>query len=283
MLTPELLAKVKRIEIRAKRAVNELTAGAWLSTFKGKGVEFDDVREYFPGDDVRSIDWKVTARMRKPFIKQFTEERELSLFLLVDVSASGDIGSFEKSKNELAAEIAALLSMSAINNGDRVGLMLFSDHEELFLKAQKGQRHIKRIIRELLAFNRKNKKTNLSEAIASFIRYQKRRSIVVLISDFIDEEYTKALGQLNRKHELICMRLYDPLELKIPELGQLCLEDAETGELQTLSSEEINKLNLENDVKFRETATNIRKSGASLIDLAVNEDCFGRINQFFSK
>ena len=236
MRTKEILKKVRKIEIRTRRIVDELTGGAYHSVFKGKGMEFNEVREYTPEDDIRAIDWNVTARMGCPYIKKFIEERELTVFLLVDVSGSGDFGSVDQSKNELAAELAALLAFNAIRNNDQVGLLLFSNQDELHLPPRKGRRHVLRLIRELVACERSNRETSIKNALETFMRVAHRRSVVFLISDFIDEGYYQALTIANKKHDMIAIRILDSRELSVSSVGHLSIEDAETGSILTYPS-----------------------------------------------
>jgi len=255
MIPREILKKIRQIELRTNRIVNETLAGAYHSVFKGQGMNFDEVREYQPGDDVRTIDWNVTARMNHPFIKKFVEERELTLMLLVDVSGSGLFGSKEQSKRELAAEIASVLAFSAIRNNDKVGLLLFSDEVEKFIPPRKGRSHVLRVIREVLFYEPKRRGTDLNEALEYFMRVTAHRAIAVVISDFLGspasprgkskhrlrpqlmllESLAQAsftmLRQANRRHDVVAVQITDPRELELPALGRLVFEDAETGEI----------------------------------------------------
>jgi len=233
MLTTELMNKIRRIEIRTRRLVNDSFAGEYHSIFRGRGMEFDEVRPYLPGDEVRTIDWNVTARMGQPYVKRYVEERELTVMLLVDASGSGDFGSEGKFKRELAAEIASVLSFSATTNKDKVGLMIFTDKVELYIPPRKGRRHVLRLIRELLAFEPEGDGTDIKLALDSINQILKRRSIVFLVSDFLDEpeNYKKSLHMTNRKHDVIAVDLHDPLETDIANVGLLALEDAESDEV----------------------------------------------------
>jgi uncharacterized protein (DUF58 family) len=233
MLTTELMNKIRHIEIRTRRLVNDSFAGEYHSIFRGRGMEFDEVRPYLPGDEVRTIDWNVTARMGQPYVKRYVEERELTVMLLVDASGSGDFGSEGKFKRELAAEIASVLSFSATTNKDKVGLMIFTDKVELYIPPRKGRRHVLRLIRELLAFEPESDGTDIKLALDSINQILKRRSIVFLVSDFLDEpeNYRKALHMANRKHDVIAVDLHDPLETDIANVGLLALEDAESNEV----------------------------------------------------
>jgi uncharacterized protein (DUF58 family) len=229
LTSQELLKRVRRIEIRTNRLVNESLAGEYHSVFKGRGMEFDEVREYTPGDDVRTIDWNVTSRMGHPFVKKYVEERELTVMLLVDASASGDFGTVGRTKQEVAAEVCALLAFSAIRNHDRVGLLIFTDREERYVPPRKGRNHVLRVIREVLTFEPKGKGTNLTLALESLVRGVRRRSVAFVVSDFLDTGYDQALRVANRKHDLVAIALGDPRELELPAVGLLELEDAETG------------------------------------------------------
>ena len=230
----EILARIRRIEIRTRKVVEELTAGAYHSVFKGRGMEFREVREYAEGDDVRTIDWNVTARFGRPFVKQFAEERELVVMLVVDVSASGDFGSTGRRKNEVAAELAATLAFSAIRNGDRVGLLLHSTREELYVPPRKGRRHVLRLIRDLLYHERHHSGTNLRAALENLLRLQRRKIVVFLISDMLDAGFGHTLAVAARRHDVTGLRIIDPKELSMPAAGNLAVEDAENGDILTV-------------------------------------------------
>ncbi|MCF7785236.1 MAG: DUF58 domain-containing protein [Prosthecobacter sp.] len=239
--TREILKKVRKIEIRTNRLVTDSLAGQYHSVFKGRGMNFDSVREYVPGDEVRTIDWNVTARAGKPFVKKFIEERELTLLLMVDVSASGDFGSGKQSKRELAAELASVLAFSAVKNSDKVGLLLFSDKVELYVPPRKGRRHVLRIVREVLGFEPTQHGTNLVQALDFVNHVITRRAIVFLISDFQtgsmpSEDLRRSLRQTNRRHDLVAMPIEDARERFLPDLGIVAIEDAETGELVELDT-----------------------------------------------
>src|SRR5271165_2170307 len=256
MIPREILKKIRQIELRTNRVVTETLAGAYHSVFKGQGMNFDEVREYQPGDDVRSIDWNVTARMNHPFIKKFVEERELTLMLLVDVSGSGLFGSGAQSKRELAAEIASVLAFSAIRNNDKVGLILFTEEVEKFIPPRKGRRHVLRVIREILFFEPRQRGTNLNGALEFLTRVTPHKAIAVVVSDFLGQNLTgrratggarrasgfvqpqslalasfTALRQANRRHDVVAIQITDRFELALPALGRLVLKDAETGEV----------------------------------------------------
>ncbi|MFH1282829.1 MAG: DUF58 domain-containing protein [bacterium] len=245
MLPKEIIKQVRRIEIKTGKLVNDIFAGQYESVFKGRGMEFSEVREYQPGDDIRSIDWNVTARFGHPFVKKYTEERELTCILLVDASSSQNFGSQDKLKSELAAEISALLALSAVGNNDKVGLIMFTDRVEKFLPPKKGKKHILRIIREMLYFKPANKTTKIEAALDHLNEVIKRKSIVFLISDFFDKGYEKALRVTGRRHDLICVNIKDPRELRIPKAGMVDVIDQETGQrftLDTMNAEYQNKL-----------------------------------------
>jgi uncharacterized protein (DUF58 family) len=233
MLSTELMKKIRHIEIRTRRLVNDSYAGEYHSIFKGRGIEFDEVRPYQIGDEVRSIDWNVTARSGEPYIKRYVEERELTVMLVVDASGSEDFGSVKKFKRELAAEITAVLSFAATTNNDKVGLLIFTDRIELFIPPRKGRRHVLRLIRELLAFEPKSRGTDIKKALDNVNQILKRRSIIFLISDLMakPESYRKALNVTNRRHDVIAVDLHDPLESTIANVGLLTLEDPESGEI----------------------------------------------------
>jgi uncharacterized protein (DUF58 family) len=248
--TREILKKVRKVEIRSRRSVNDALSGAYKSVFKGTGVDFEEVREYVPGDDVRSIDWNVTARTDKPYIKRFREDRELAILILVDLSASGNFGSQSDSKRELMAELAAVLAFSATRNNDRVGLLLFTDTVERYIPPQKGRTHILRMIRELLFFEPSGKGTHLGKPLEMINRVLHRHAVVFLISDFLSAEvdfWEKDLDLLgnelirlmkltNRRHDLICVNVRDPREDSLPDVGWVTVEDSETGEIMEVNT-----------------------------------------------
>jgi uncharacterized protein (DUF58 family) len=230
VIPKEILKKVKRIEIQTRGLVNDVFSGEYHSVFKGRGMEFSEVREYQFGDDIRTIDWNVTARMGKPFVKIFEEERELTVVLLVDVSSSGEFGTVNQMKGEIAAEICALLAFSAIKNNDKVGLIVFTDEVEKFVKPKKGKSHVLRVVREILYHKPKGRGTDIGKALEFLSRITHRRSVVFLVSDFINTDYEKALQIANRRHDIIAISITDPRERELPNVGFIELEDAETGE-----------------------------------------------------
>jgi uncharacterized protein (DUF58 family) len=248
MTIKEILATVRRVELRTTRFANDTMVGAYLSRFKGRGMDFEELREYIPGDDVRDIDWNVTNRMGRPFVKRHREERELGIVLAVDISASGAFGSARRSKREFAAEVAATLAFSAARNSDKVGLALFTDRVELFVPPRKGRRHILRLIREMLFFRPQRAGTDITSALTFLSHALHRRSIVFLLTDFLhsfdadpavsesERGLVREIGLLNSRHDLVCIHLHDPREDELPDAGLITLEDAETGELLELDT-----------------------------------------------
>ena len=282
----EILKKVRFIDLKTRKAVNELFGGEYHSVFKGRGMNFSQVREYSYGDDIRSIDWNVTARMKKPFVKVFEEERELVLMLVVDISASGNFGSGESFKREIAAEIAALLAFSAVKNNDKVGLILFSDKIEKFIPPKKGRSHVFRIIRELLFFKAESKGTSVETALEFLNNVQKKKSISFLISDFIDDGYEKGLQIVSRKHDLIAVDLYDKREKKLPERGLYEFYDNETEKkiLIDLSSK-INRGIIESNINKKAVwkAKLFRKNRVENISIDINQPYIKPLISFFRK
>ena len=234
MLTDDLIARIRRIEITTRKLVNDSFAGEYQSVFKGRGMEFDEVRQYHAGDDVRSIDWNVTARTGEPHVKSYIEERELTVMLVVDVSRSGDFGTRNRFKRELAVELAAVMSFAATTNNDRVGLLLFTDRVELLVPPRKGRSHVLRMVRDLLVFQPVGSGTDISLALDTVHQMLKRRSIVFLVSDFLTdpESYRQAMLVTNRRHDVVAFDLSDPLEHEIADVGIMALEDAESGQLR---------------------------------------------------
>ena len=245
----DMLKKVRQIEIRTNRQVSDALAGAYHSVFKGRGMDFEEAREYQPGDEIRSIDWNVTARTGKAHVKKYREERELTMMIVVDLSASGQFGSGDSSKREIAAEIASTLAFSAARNNDKVGLVLFTKEAEHIIPPRKGRQHILRLIRDVLVFEPKHRGTDIAAALDEVNRILKRKAIVVLISDFLQgpdgkipnpaekskSDVFKALDITNRRHDLVCFEIIDPRETSLPELGVITLEDSETGEIMSLN------------------------------------------------
>lgn len=229
MLPRDVLRQIRRLQLFARKAVEDLLGGEYRSVFKGMGIAFEEVREYQPGDDVRTIDWNVTARMGHPFIKRFIEERELTVLLLVDTSGSNRFGTHYRQKREVAAELAALLAFSAISNNDKVGLIAFTDRVERYVPPRKGTRHVLRLIRDILYFQPERTGTSIREALDFLNRVQHRRAVVFLLSDFLDQGYERLLKRTGRRHDLILARIADPREEELPAAGLVELEDAETG------------------------------------------------------
>ncbi len=231
MLPEELIKKIRYIQIFSSRAVNASFAGQYESVFKGRGMQFDEVREYTPGDDIRDIDWNVTARTGKAYIKRFVEEREMTLLFAVDLSASGEFGTVNKMKNELAAEFCAVLAFAASKNNDKVGLLIFTDRIELYIPPKKGSRHVLRLIRELLAFEMPKRKTDIPLGLDYVAKVLRKRATVFVVSDFIETGYKKSLSLLNKRHDVVAVPVRDRVEMAMPNVGLIELEDAETGEV----------------------------------------------------
>ncbi|MEA1980325.1 MAG: DUF58 domain-containing protein [candidate division Zixibacteria bacterium] len=265
MIQKEILKKVRRIEIRTKKLVNDLFSGEYHSTFKGQGMEFEEVRQYEPGDDVRLIDWNVTARTGYPHIKKFKEERELSVILLFDASLSGQFGTKDRFKNDTAAEMCALLAFSAIKNNDKVGLIIFTDQIELFIPPKKGKSHVLRLIREILYFRPKGTGTDISGAMEYFSKVIKRKSVVFLISDFLSDGFFKPMQIANNKHDVIAVKITDPREMSFDDIGMIELEDAETGEVFLIDTGS-KKFRKEFSAKANENNMSLKK-GFQLINL----------------
>ncbi len=280
----ELLKKVKQIEISTRNIVNEVFSGEYHSVFKGRGMEFAEVREYQPGDDIRLIDWNVTARMGHPFIKLFQEERELTVMLLVDVSSSGSFGTEKQLKREVAAELSAVLAFSAIKNNDKVGLIIFSDRIEKFIPPRKGKSHVLRVIREILFYKPRDAATNINEALEFLSRVIKRKSTVFLISDFLAEDFKKSLQIANKKHDIIAVSIVDPREVVLPDAGMIELEDAETGEtivIDTTSAQLRDEFHI-NAMKQREELKSLFQSiGVDHINIFTDQSYVQPINKFF--
>jgi uncharacterized protein (DUF58 family) len=286
MIPRQILQKVKRIEIRARGLVNNLFGGEYHSVFKGRGMTFSEVREYQPGDDIRLIDWNVTARTGSPFIKVFEEERELTVYLIVDISASGDFGTGYQLKREIGTEIASVLGFSAIKNNDKVGLILFSDEIEKYVIPKKGKSHILRVIRELLYTIPNRNNTSIKSALDFLLKVAKRKSVVFIISDFLDTDYWKSLKVLNQKHDVIGIHLYDPAEKDIQNLGLLKVEDPETKQsfwIDTSSKEA--RIRLKQDIQDQQKRFHIdaKKMKLDLISININEDYVEPLISLFKK
>ena len=286
MIPKQILKKVKQVEIRTRGLVNDLFGGEYHSVFKGRGMAFSEVREYQPGDDIRLIDWNVTARNRAPFIKVFEEERELTVYLLVDISKSGEFGSQNQLKQEFGAEIASVLGFSAIKNNDKVGLILFSDDVEKYVVPKKGKSHVLRVIRELLYTSSKHNGTSIKNALDYLLKVAKRKSVVFIISDFIDDNYWSSLKVVNRKHDLIGIRLFDPAEQLFPDLGVLKVRDPESGSsfwIDTSSKREIEKLESKIKSDFNLFQKQAKKIGFDIISVSTDGDFVEPLISLFRK
>ena len=284
MSTSALLKKVRKIEIKTKGLSNHIFAGEYQTAFKGKGMAFSEVREYQPGDDVRSIDWNVTARYNAPFVKVFEEEREMTVMLLIDVSASGNFGTQEQFKRELATELSAILAFSAIKNNDKVGVIFFTDKVEQFIPPKKGKSHILRIIREVLDFQPTGKGTNIAGALEYFNSVIKKRSICFILSDFMSKEFDRPLKIASKKHDLVALRIHDTREDTLPNVGLVPMQDAETEKMIFVDTS--SKKVRDNFAKNRLQATEkLRKlfpaSGVDLIDITTGTDYVKPLINFF--
>jgi uncharacterized protein (DUF58 family) len=284
MDTKELLKKVRKIEIKTRRLSDHIFSGEYHTSFKGRGMTFSEVRQYQYGDDIRAIDWNVTARYNEPYIKIFEEERELTMLLMVDVSGSENFGSKNQYKKEIVTEIAATLAFSATQNNDKIGLILFSDETELYIPPKKGRSHVLRIIRELIEFEPKSKQTDVSQALKFLSGTQKKKAIVFLISDFMTDEYENTLKITSKKHDITGIRVYDIREEKMPNVGMVSMLDAETGQtvLVDTSSKSV-RLNYEKYYQdkvnyFKET---FRKSGSGTVNTRVDESYVTKLLGYF--
>jgi len=286
MDTKELLKKVRKIEIKTRRLSDHVFGGEYHSTFKGRGMTFSEVRQYQFGDDVRSIDWNVTARYNEPFVKVFEEERELTMMLMVDISGSELFGTVNQFKKAVITEISATLAFSALQNNDKAGLILFSDEVELFIPPKKGKTHVLRIIRELLEFSPKSKKTDISEALKYMSNVMKKKAIVFVLSDFIAEDYERTVKIIANKHDVTGIRVYDPKEEQMMNLGMVQMEDAETGETHLINTQSKNvraayeKYYRERIEYFKNTFT---KSGAGILSCRVDESYVKKLLGYFKQ
>jgi len=284
METKEILKKVRKIEIKTKRLSNDIFGGEYHSSFKGRGMTFSEVRQYQFGDDVRAIDWNVTARYNEPYIKVFEEERELTMILMADVSGSELFGTSTQFKKETVTEIAATLAFSATQNNDKVGLILFSDEIELFIPPKKGKSHVLRIIRELIEFKPKSKKTNIGTALKFLSSVIKKRAIVFMLSDFMDDDYEKTLKITGKKHDLTGIRVYDKYDEEIPNLGMVPMLDAETSHVQLVNTaaKSVRMRYKANATQIREYYINMfKKSGAGTINIRVDESYVKKLLGYF--
>ncbi len=284
MDTKDILKKVRKIEIKTKRLSNHIFSGEYHSSFKGRGMTFSEVRQYNFGDDVRNIDWNVTARYNEPFVKVFEEERELTMMLMVDISASELFGTNEQLKREVVTEIAATLAFSAIQNNDKVGLLLFTDTIELFIPPKKGKSHVLRIIRELIEFKPINKKTNITQALQYLSSVMKKKAIVFVLSDFMDTNYENALKIIGRKHDVTGIRVFDAKEMDIPKLGIVSIFDAETEKVKLINtnSKKVRtsyKANYLKNVAYYQNS--FRKSGSGNISTMVGRDYVKELMGYF--
>jgi len=284
-VTPrEVIRRVRRLEIRTRRLVEESLAGSYHSVFKGRGMEFSEVREYVPGDDVRTIDWNVSARMGHPFVKKYTEERELTVVLVVDASGSERFGSGPSTKMQVSAEISALLAFSAIRNNDRVGLLLFTDRVELFLPPRKGREHGLRVLREVLAIRPRGSGTRIARALEFLQRVVTKRAVIFVVSDFQDEGFERPLRVAGRKHDLVAVSVADPREARLPDIGLLSVVDAETGERGLIDSGSARvRLAYAEAARRRieELRGTFRRCGVDLLELSTGEPYELPLSRFF--
>ncbi len=286
MDTKEILKKVRKIEIKTRRLSDHIFSGEYHSSFKGRGMTFSEVRQYQFGDDIRSIDWNVTARYHEPFVKVFEEERELTMMLMVDISASESFGTTIQFKRDMITEISATLAFSAIQNNDKVGLLLFSDEIELFIPPKKGKTHVLRIIRELIEFHPKSKKTDITHALRYLSNVIKKKAIVFILSDFMDDNYDNALKIVGKKHDVTGIRVYDKYETEIPKLGMVPIQDAESGKiiLVNTNSKIVRnnyKANYLKTVDYFETT--FKKSGSGTINTRIDESYVKKLLGYFKR
>ena len=286
MDTKEILKKVRKIEIKTRRLSDHIFSGEYHSSFKGRGMTFSEVRQYQFGDDIRSIDWNVTARYNEPFVKVFEEERELTMVLMVDVSSSELFGTTQQFKRETITEISATLAFSAIQNNDKVGLLLFSDEIELFIPPKKGKTHVLRIIRELIEFQPKSKKTNITQALRYLSNVMKKKAIVFVLSDFMDENYDNALKIIGRKHDVTGIRVYDKYEEEIPKLGMVPMLDAETGNTMLVNTNS-KKTRTNYRAYYLKTVdyfeNTFRRSGSGTISTRIDESYVKKLLGYFKQ
>lgn len=286
MNTQELLKKVRKIEIKTRGLSNQIFSGEYHSAFKGRGMTFSEVRSYAHGDEIRTIDWNVTARFNEPFVKVFEEEREMTVMLLIDISASESYGTHANSKKDIIAELCAILAFSAISNNDKIGALFFTSENELFIPPKKGKKHILRIIREVIQFEPKEKGTNIAGAIKYFSNMVKKKSIAFVISDFFDNDYEQALKVANNRHDIIGLKVYDKGEFEIPNVGHLPVIDNETGKMITINTssksvrETFRKKRLS---QLNKTQHILRKSGVDFASIATDEDYIPILMKLFKK
>jgi len=286
MIPREILKKVKRIEIQTRGLVNNFFGGEYHSVFKGRGMTFSEVREYQPGDDIRLIDWNVTARSGNPFIKVFEEERELTVFLIVDISASGAFGSESQLKKNIGAEIASVLGFSAIKNNDKVGLILFSNEVVKYVPPKKGKSHVLRVIRELLYTKPNGNGSSIKDALEFLMKVSKRRCVVFLLSDFLNDKFWNSIRIANRKHDLIGIKIYDPYEINLPDIGMIKVEDPETGSMfwiDTSFEPDLKQMNNNNIKSLVDLEKQSAKIGLDIISISTTEDYVNPLMKFFKR
>ncbi len=284
MIPQELIKKIKQIQIYTSRMVDASFAGQYESVFKGRGMQFDEVREYTPGDDIRTIDWNVTARTGKPYIKRFVEEREMTVMFVVDLSASGDFGTVNKAKNELAAEFCAVLAFAAAKNNDKVGLLIFTDQIELYIPPKKGVSHMLRLTRELMYFKMPKRKTNISGALDYLAKVVRKKATVFLVSDFIETDFKKPLSLLNKRHDVIAVPVRDRAEIKLPGIGLIEFADAETGEtifIDTSSRKFRNQYSSKTAQRFDELKNMLRTINVDCISISTDKPYIQDLVRFF--
>lgn len=283
-LTPEMIKTIKEIQVKTHHLVNHMMAGEYVSAFKGKGMEFREVREYEPGDDIRLIEWNVTARMGHPYVKEFREEREMTMMLMVDVSFSGQFGSQQKLKNEVAAEVASILAYAAIKNNDKVGLIIFSDQIEHFVTPQKGRSHIWRLIRTILNFKPEGRRTDITLPLEYLLRVQKKKCVAFLISDFQASGFETALRLARQRHDLVAIEITDPREMSLPPVGLVHLEDAETGKTVLVNTRDkalVMKYEKEKEMERNNRKRKFRSIGIDTISIRTDSSLINPIIQYF--
>jgi uncharacterized protein (DUF58 family) len=284
MISEELAKKIRILQITTRKVVNDVLAGEYGSVFRGRGMEFDEVREYMPGDEIRTIDWNVTARTGTPYVKRFVEERELTVMFVVDLSASGEFGSVDKLKNEVAAEFCSLLAFSAVKNNDKVGLIVFTDQIEMYIPPKKGTQHVLRVIRELLDFKPRQASTDIEGALDFLGKVTKKRAVVFLVSDFQAEGFEKPMRVIGKRHDLVAVSVVDPREVSLPNVGLVELEDAETGEIVLVDTgsagirKSYERLGREQSERFRELFSSM---GVDQIEVRTDRDYVPNLVRFF--
>jgi len=286
METSALLKKVRKIEIKTRGLSNQIFSGEYHSAFKGRGMTFSEVREYQPGDDIRTIDWNVTARFNHPYVKVFEEEREMTVMLLVDVSASGAFGTQKQMKQDVITELCAVLAFSSIQNNDKIGVIFFTDKIEKFIPPKKGKTHVLRIIRDLIEFKPEHRKTDIKQALKYLTSVIKKRSIAFVISDFMDDNFSDALKIANKKHDLVALRIYDKREQELPDIGMIKLKDAETGMMKWVNTSD-KKVRSEFIVNAKKQEANLKdpfnKSGVDPANISTSESYIGPLTNLFKR